>query len=133
MDVYTQQEEMIFAKDAQNIKTGKIGSGHMINFNHMKNEHIEQLSAHLHSLYQAEAKRQGDVRHHDDYQALPENIKEFDRVLARYIISREEELVKEVEGLKLRINTIYRDVGTNAYFKGAIQTIDAVLAIIKKR
>lgn len=63
----------------------------------MNNEHIEQLSAHLHSLYQTEAKRQGDIRHHDDYEALPENIKEFDRVLARYIISREAELVKGVE------------------------------------
>jgi hypothetical protein len=53
------------------------------------NDQVESLSAELHSLYQAEAKRQGDVRHHDNYADLNENIKEFDRVLARFILQRE--------------------------------------------
>jgi hypothetical protein len=47
---------------------------------------VESLSAKFHEIYQAEAKRQGDVRHKDAYADLPENIKEFDRVLARYVI-----------------------------------------------
>lgn len=51
-------------------------------------ELVEQLAREFHAVYQAEAKRQGDVRHHDDYDALPENIKEFDRVLARHVSER---------------------------------------------
>ena len=47
---------------------------------------VESLSAKFHEIYQAEAKRQGDMRHKDAYDDLPENIKEFDRVLARYVI-----------------------------------------------
>lgn len=52
-------------------------------------EDVEELSAILHAVYQEEAKRQGDVRHHDDYKDLPEHIQEFDRVLARLMITRE--------------------------------------------
>lgn len=48
---------------------------------------VEKLAAEFHDIYQQEAKRQGDVRHHDDYDQLPENIKEFDRVLARYVLA----------------------------------------------
>lgn len=47
---------------------------------------LETLSAKLHALYQQEARRQGDVRHHDDYAALSEHTKEYDRVLARWIL-----------------------------------------------
>ena len=47
---------------------------------------IENLSSKFHEIYQIEAKRQGDVRHSDKYQDLSENIKEFDRVLARYVL-----------------------------------------------
>jgi hypothetical protein len=55
---------------------------------------VERLSANLHAIYQDEARRQagtGDdaVRHPDDYAALPERTKEYDRVLARYILQRE--------------------------------------------
>jgi chromosome segregation ATPase len=57
---------------------------------------LEILSAVLHDLYQQEAKRQGDVRHKDRYEDLPENIKEFDRVLARYILAREAKLQAEL-------------------------------------
>ena len=52
-----------------------------------ENLDVEKLSAKLHEIYQEEAERQGDVRHKDTYEDLPENIKEFDRVLARYVIS----------------------------------------------
>jgi hypothetical protein len=57
-------------------------------------EAVERLSAKLHAIYQDEARRQagtGDdaVRHPDDYAALPEHTKEYDRVLARYILRRE--------------------------------------------
>jgi hypothetical protein len=46
---------------------------------------IEALSSTFHDIYITEAKRQGDVRHKDSYVDLPENIKEFDRVLARAV------------------------------------------------
>lgn len=60
-------------------------------------EAVERLSAELHAIYQNEARRQagvGDdsVRHPDDYAALPEHTKEYDRVLARYILQREIDL-----------------------------------------
>lgn len=67
---------------------------------------IEELSAKLHSLYQKEAKRQGDVRHHDDYAALRENTKEFDRVLARYILDREAANRKENARLRRALEDI---------------------------
>jgi hypothetical protein len=47
----------------------------------------ESLARKLHQIYQDEAKRQGDVRHHDSYDQLAENVKEFDRVLARFILA----------------------------------------------
>lgn len=49
----------------------------------------EALAEIIHAIYQEEARRQGDVRHADTYKDLPENIKEFDRVLADYILQRE--------------------------------------------
>lgn len=48
---------------------------------------VEELSAKFHEIYMVEARRQGDVRHKDAYADLPENIKEFDRVLARYVLA----------------------------------------------
>jgi hypothetical protein len=48
-------------------------------------ESLEALARQLHEIYQAEARRQGDVRHQDSYDELPDNVKEFDRVLARFI------------------------------------------------
>jgi hypothetical protein len=51
-------------------------------------EPIERLARDFHEVYQAEAKRQGDVRHHDDYDQLSERIKDFDRALARHVIAR---------------------------------------------
>jgi spore cortex formation protein SpoVR/YcgB (stage V sporulation) len=61
-------------------------------------EAVERLSAKLHAIYQDEATRQADmgndaVRHSDDYAALPEHTKECDRVLARYILQRETDLL----------------------------------------
>lgn len=35
------------------------------------------LSRKIHDLYEAEVKRQGDIRHKDNYDDLSENIKEF--------------------------------------------------------
>lgn len=49
---------------------------------------VEALSAKFHDIYQQEAKRQGDVRHKDAYADLAENIKEFDRILARYVLAQ---------------------------------------------
>jgi hypothetical protein len=47
----------------------------------------ESLAKKFHEIYQQEARRQGDVRHKDNYDDLPENIKEFDRVLARFVLA----------------------------------------------
>jgi hypothetical protein len=49
---------------------------------------VEKLAAQFHEIYQAEAKRQGDVRHKDKYEDLPENIKEFDRVLVQFVLNQ---------------------------------------------
>lgn len=47
---------------------------------------VEALSARLHDIYQKEAHRRGDVRHPDTYGDLSESTKEWDRVLARWIV-----------------------------------------------
>lgn len=47
---------------------------------------IGALSSRLHDIYQKEAHRRGDVRHHDNYNDLSEDTKEWDRVLARWTI-----------------------------------------------
>ncbi len=47
---------------------------------------LEELSARLHDIYQMEAHRRGDVRHADRYEDLSEATKEWDRVLARWIL-----------------------------------------------
>lgn len=66
---------------------------------------VEKLAAELHEIYQKEARRQGDIRHADSYVDLPENIKEFDRVLARFIhelFAKEREVLRgKVEGMKI--------------------------------
>lgn len=47
---------------------------------------VDRLSARLHDIYQAEAHRRGDVRHADAYDDLPDDTKEWDRVLARWVL-----------------------------------------------
>lgn len=47
---------------------------------------LESLSARLHDIYQAEAHRRGDIRHADRYDDLAEPTKEWDRVLARWVL-----------------------------------------------
>ncbi len=47
---------------------------------------LESLSVRLHEIYQLEAIRQGDVRHLAAYADLTERIKDYDRVLARWIL-----------------------------------------------
>lgn len=47
---------------------------------------IEELSSRLHDVYQLEAHRRGDVRHAGRYEDLSEDTKEWDRVLARWIV-----------------------------------------------
>ena len=51
-----------------------------------KRTKVEKLAKRLHTVYQNEAKRQDDIRHADKYADLAENIKQYDRVLARFIL-----------------------------------------------
>jgi hypothetical protein len=44
-----------------------------------------ERAAGIRRVYQAEARRQGSTKYVDDYEALPEDTKEFDRVIARFI------------------------------------------------
>lgn len=72
---------------------------------------LETLSAKLHDIYQKEAHRQeeagiGPVRHYDEYEKLSEPVKEFDRVLARFIL-KEIERAREKE---LQIIQTLKDV-----------------------
>ena len=60
---------------------------------------IEALSARLHEVYQKEAHRRGDVRHDDDYAALSEPTKEWDRVLARWIVEYWRPVFDPTDGL----------------------------------
>ena len=62
----------------------------------LSKQDVERLAAKFHEIYQAEARRQGDVRHAERYEDLLENVKEFDRVLARYVLA-------ELSTLKQRI------------------------------
>lgn len=47
---------------------------------------LEALAARFHDIYQVEAHRRGDVRHPDPYEDLSELTKEWDRVLARWVL-----------------------------------------------
>lgn len=47
---------------------------------------VEILSARLHDIYQLEAHRRGVVDHPDTYEDLDDSVKEWDRVLARWIL-----------------------------------------------
>jgi hypothetical protein len=52
----------------------------------VSNVDIELLAGRLHDIYQKEAHRRGDVRHVDRYEDLSEETKEWDRVLASWIL-----------------------------------------------
>lgn len=58
----------------------------------------EARSAEAHAVYQQEAHRRGDVRHHDDYAQLPEATKEWDRVLVRWVAAAIRALSEKEEG-----------------------------------
>lgn len=50
------------------------------------NNTIERLAAKLHDIYMKEAHRQNDVRHVGRYEDLEESTKDYDRVLAIFIM-----------------------------------------------
>lgn len=49
-------------------------------------EDVEKLAAKFHEVYQKEAMRQDDELKSIKYEDLPEQTKEFDRVLARHVL-----------------------------------------------
>ena len=61
---------------------------------------VEKMATEFHAVYQAEARRQGDVRHPDTYESLPENTKEYDRALARHVLAEIESLKGERDQLR---------------------------------
>lgn len=75
-------------------------------------DELDQLAAELHWVYQAEAKRQGDVRHPERYADLPENIKQYDRVLAKFILERQSQRDPELvrKGVKAGLEEAARIV-----------------------
>jgi RNA polymerase-binding transcription factor DksA len=101
----------------------------------MTREIIEELAASLHEVYMKESTRQGDVRHAEDYNDLPENIKEFDRALARFILSRERLLLEKIGKPLRRIkeqnmpDSLWKTI---IELMPTLQAIDEALAIIEK-
>ncbi len=79
-------------------------------------ELIEKLASQFHQIYQDEAKRQGDVRHADKYEDLSENIKEFDRVLARYVL---ENFVNK-QRLQELLKKWYNEAGKSDHFEAKV-------------
>lgn len=74
-----------------------------------REQEVEKLSAELHDIYQKEARRQeglgiGSRWHYDEYHKLSEPVKDFDRVLARFILDRlgkeYRRGIKDAEGTK---------------------------------
>jgi hypothetical protein len=61
------------------------------------NNPVEDLARKFHDIYMAEAERQNDVRHPEGYDALADNIKEYDRVLARFVLKMIAELREDYE------------------------------------
>lgn len=55
----------------------------------MENKEIEELSSQIHDIYMKEADKQGNARNARRYEDLTENVKEYDRVLAKFILERE--------------------------------------------
>jgi hypothetical protein len=87
---------------------------------------VEMLSAELHAIYQREARRQagtGDdtVRHPDDYNALPEHTKEYDRVLARFILQRDGVWVGMSDVLSQEIKRLSAEVDRLERIKGGTE------------
>lgn len=82
-------------------------------------EDIEGLSRTIHGIYQAEAERQKDVRHTSSYEDLPENVKEYDRVLARFMRAHAAE-VREEERARIRkaVREFQAEVRSRSWFRG---------------
>lgn len=105
---------------------------------------VEMLSAEFHKVYQQEAKRQAKatgerykLKYPNDYNKLPEKIKEFDRVLARYVLSlaipniKEEDII-DVLGRKVR-HLIANEEYDNFQTQDGSMTIDEKHTIIKEK
>jgi hypothetical protein len=55
----------------------------------MKDRKVEELAREIHAIYQAEARRQhprAKLKYPDDYDVLPNNVKDYDRAIARWIL-----------------------------------------------
>lgn len=79
-------------------------------------DEVESLAREFHSVYQKEAERQGKKRHPDDYDSLSEEVKEFDRVLARHVLEKfhpKQDNKKRVGILIFDENTVAKEYGSN--------------------
>ena len=72
---------------------------------------VEELSSILHDIYQKEAHRRGDVRHNDDYNKLAESTKEWDRVLARWILELRPAVAAELRAQGQKIEQLKAQLG----------------------
>ena len=73
----------------------------------------ENLASQIHDVYMIEAERQGNTRNEKRYEDLPENVKEYDRVLVDFILKRERELLE-----RLRIKLAYQRMKLGEYHRG---------------
>ncbi len=110
----------------------------------LREDEVERLSSIFHDIYQKEAHRQedagiGKARHYDEYEKLSEPVKEFDRVLARYVLSLlHSELERKaslIEGLKTK--ELYIGETQYRHYKGNVDwvyndAIDSALTIIRE-
>ena len=88
-----------------------------------EDELVEALSRRFHAVYQAEAKRQyaadlDNVRHPDDYDALDEHTKDYDRVLARDVLRFLDLLESELSnktGIPIELAQLIRAWATSPY------------------
>ena len=88
-------------------------------------EDVETLSAQFHDVYMIEANKQGNTRNKQNYNDLAENVKEYDRVLARYVLSLAIPKVKYLYRQEVK-TILYSELSSWEEIEGWEEAIDAI-------